>query len=341
MAPAMSESTASPVAPAYRDRRMGLLLFGILELLLGAACVLLVPALIFGQVMSARLTGSEPNLRMIVPAALVYAGLAVAFVWLGVGSIKRRRWARALLLILAWSWLAVGVISVGTTAVIQPRILGAGSVAGAALPAGMRLAMMVIPLVFLGVVFVVLPAGMAWFYSSGHVKATCEASDPQPHWTDACPLPVLAVSCWLWFGSLAMLLLPLGYGGVLPFFGVLLSGLPGGLLCAVLAAVWPWLGWLFYRRRPAGWWILAGVLVLLGVSNAITFARVDVLELYQKLGYPEAQIELMKSQGLLVGGTFLWWTLGAMVPLLGYLFWVKRFFGAPPAGAPGANPTQG
>ena len=337
----MTESIAAPVAPAYRDRRLGLLLFGILELLLGAACVLLVPLMIFSQIMSARMTGMEPNFRMIVPGALVYAGLAMAFVWLGVGSIKRRRWARALLLILAWSWLAVGVLMVAIMSVVLPRFLGAGSVVGAALPAGMRLAMILVPLLFLGVFFVALPGGMVWFYGSRHVKATCEASDPAPRWTDACPLPLLAVTCWLWFGSLGMLVMPFGYGGVMPFFGVLLSGLPGGLVCLVLAAVWLGVGWMFYRLRPAGWWILAGVLVLMSISNAITFTRVDIFEMYRKMGYPEAQIELIKSQGLFAGSAFQWWSLGAMVPLLAYLLWVKRFFHAPQSGNAGAHRTDG
>jgi hypothetical protein len=35
--------------------------------------------------------------------------LAVALIWLGIGSIKARRWARALLLIFSWSWLVMGV----------------------------------------------------------------------------------------------------------------------------------------------------------------------------------------------------------------------------------------
>jgi len=36
---------------------------------------------------------------------LFYALLAVLFVWLGIGSIMARRWARALVLVSSWFWL--------------------------------------------------------------------------------------------------------------------------------------------------------------------------------------------------------------------------------------------
>ena len=85
----------------FKDRQTGLIVFGILEILLGCLCALLVPLMIWGQAMSAQATGGAPNFRMAIPGALVYAMLAVALVWLGIGSMRFRRWARALLLILS------------------------------------------------------------------------------------------------------------------------------------------------------------------------------------------------------------------------------------------------
>jgi len=79
-----------------------------------------------------------------------------------------------------------------------------------------------------------------FFYSSRHVKATCEARDPVPRWTDACPLPVLALCLWAWLCLPMMLFMPFSGHMVMPFFGMFLTGAPA----AVFASCWP----------PAGAW---------------------------------------------------------------------------------------
>ena len=322
----MNEPNSNSTVPEFKDRSAGLIAFGILDILLGAGCVLMMALVILGQTMSARTTGMGPNAGMILPVAMVYGGLAVAFVWLGIGSIKCRRWARALLLILSWSWLLVGIIAEGAMVLMLPRILSTAPATGQEMPPGALTAIMLISFLFVGVLFIVIPGVMTFFYGSRHVKATCEARDPLRGWTDYCPLPVLAGSCWLWFGGVSMLFMPVCYHSVMPFCGILISGLPGAILFVSLAALWLWLGRMCYRLWPAAWWILVVVLVLFTVSNALTFTRIDLIEMYRKMGYPEAQIEMIRKQGLVTNRFFLWWTLGAMLPILGYLVWVKRFF---------------
>jgi CHASE2 domain-containing sensor protein len=91
--------------------------------------------MLLGQAMAAGTPGAL-NSRVILPALIVYVALAAAFVWLGIGSIRCRRWARALILILAWAWLCVGVITVPLMAFLMPRILSAPPASGQALPVG-------------------------------------------------------------------------------------------------------------------------------------------------------------------------------------------------------------
>src|SRR5882757_285048 len=96
--------------PAYKDRSSGLVIFGILTLLLGCLAGLFVPLMLFGQMMAAKAPNAPPvNHATMLPGVAVYVLLAVALIWLGIGSIKARRWARALLLIFSWSWLIMGV----------------------------------------------------------------------------------------------------------------------------------------------------------------------------------------------------------------------------------------
>lgn len=323
---AINESAPSPALPEFKDRRNGLLIFGILEILMGALCVLVVGLILVGQMLMSRTTETTFNARMVLPAVLVYLLLAVAFIWLGIGSIKCRRWARSLLLILSWSWLGTGLISVPLMSFLLPRILAAAPANGQALPAGAMLVVMVIQLVVMSVILVVVPGVQVFFYSSRHVRATCEARNAGPCWTDTCPLPVLAVACWLWLGAAMMLCFPVAYNGVMPVFGTLVSGLPGGLIAISFAGWWFWLGRMWYQRRVAGWRMLTATMLALGISSLITFSRLDMVEMYQKMGYPEAQIEMIRRQGLISSQFMLWISTAWLTPILGYLLWVKHFF---------------
>lgn len=111
------------------------------------------------------------------------------------------------------------------------------------MPPGAMVVVMVIQIVFLSAFFILLPGGLVLFYRSRHVRETCETRDPVRRWTDGCPLPVLAVTCLLWWGALMMFVMPLTGLGMLPFFGMLLTGLPGALAMIGMACVLFWIGW--------------------------------------------------------------------------------------------------
>src|SRR5688572_24251001 len=97
--------------PAYKNRRTGLIVFGIALIALGGLCLLFVPLAALGHFMAAKTTG-DANFRMVLPSLLIYGALGVLFVSLGIGSIKGRRWARAVTLVLSWVWLAFGILSI-------------------------------------------------------------------------------------------------------------------------------------------------------------------------------------------------------------------------------------
>jgi hypothetical protein len=58
----------------------------------------------------------------------------------------------------------------------------------------------------------------------------------------------------------------------------------------------------------------------------ITYARHDVMEMYQLMGYPAAQTEQIKKTGLLNGNYMMWMTGVFMAPFLAYLLFIKRYF---------------
>lgn len=318
------ESTPPPVL--YKDRSTGLTIFGTLTILKGGIVSLFVPLLLFVMATSSKTTGATPQFSSILPAVLLYGVLAIALVWLGIGSIMARRWARALMLIYSWSWLIMGVVCLGFMAVILPKTfanLPADTTEGdTAVMTGILIGM----LLFSGVIWLVLPAIWTFFYSSRHVKATCERRDPVTRWTDACPLPVLALCLWLAFSVPMMLLMPLAYHGVMPFFGIFLTGLPGALLGMILAALCGYSAWSMYRLEKHGWWIIFAGLCLLILSNLLTFSHHDISEMYRLMDYPETQIAQIQKSGLLTGNRLAWFITFSTTPILAYLLFIKKYF---------------
>ena len=312
------ESTPSTVG--YKNRSTGLIVFGILTILLGCVCALLIPLMIFSQVMAAKTTGALP-ISAILPGIFLYGILAVALVWLGIGSIKARRWARALLLIFSWNWLITGIVMTVAMVFVFSRILLTDST-GTTRRAIVPLFMMAV----VAIILVVLPSIWTFFYGSRHVKATCEARDPMMRWTDACPLPVLTCSLWLIFCVPMMLITPLTGHAVMPFFGTFLAGIPGAMLYLAGAAVLIYGAWALYKLNRAGWWLIFIVLCAFFVSNILTYARHDVTELYRLMGYPEAQIKLIQNSGFFTGYRMMWVSLFSTLPLMGYLIFIERFF---------------
>ena len=312
------ESTPSTVG--YKNRSTGLIVFGILTILLGCVCALLIPLMIFSQVMAAKTTGALP-ISAILPGIFLYGILAVALVWLGIGSIKARRWARALLLIFSWNWLITGIVMTVAMVFVFSRILLTDST-GTTRRAIVPLFMMAV----VAIILVVLPSIWTFFYGSRHVKATCEARDPMMRWTDACPLPVLTCSLWLIFCVPMMLITPLTGHAVMPFFGTFLAGIPGAMLYLAGAAVLIYGAWALYKLNRAGWWLIFIVLCAFFLSNILTYARHDVTELYRLMGYPEAQIKLIQNSGFFTGNRMMWVSLFSTLPLMGYLIFIERFF---------------
>ncbi|MEY2584483.1 MAG: hypothetical protein QOD80_509 [Verrucomicrobiota bacterium] len=330
--------TLEPLAAApaqYRDRRTGLIIFGILTALLGGLLLLFVPLMAAALFASAGKTAVAPNPQAVIPGMIVCGVLAVVFIWLGIGSMLCRRWARALLLVFSWTWLVMGVVALIYLAILLPQIASAIDAAQPPgqkpIPQGMKTAIMLTQAIFAFVVYVLIPGVLVLFYRSKHVKATCEARDPVVRWTDRCPLPVLAVTLWAAVGAVAMLAFPFFYKGIVPFFGVFLSGITGSAVCVAIALLWGYAARAAYRLELAGWWIMLVGTILFAVSGFVTYMRHDLMEVYRLMGYPEAQIAQLQQLNVFHGPMLAWSTLAFAMPLVVYLLFIRRFFTRPAA----------
>lgn len=333
-----------PVPAAHKDRRTGLVIFGIVEILLGAFFALTVPVVALGQIIIAQnpQTAALQDWRSATLSMAYMAALAVGAIWLGIGSIKARRWARALCLCIGWIWLIGGLFSCASLFWTLPMVettMRASQQPGVQ-PAvtAMMITVAKITMVAVATVFyVVLPAVLVLFYRSPHVKRTCEVRDPVERWTDRCPLPVLALVLLQAVSAVCVLaLLPL-YGRAFPLFGILVTGWPAILANLAAGALFAGPIRAIYRQQINAWWWCTGTVLLCGASLMVTFARIDLPTFYQAAGMPAHQLQQLKATPFFQSPMAVWFGFVIILPWLGFLFWLKRYFG--PSGQPPAQPS--
>jgi len=293
---------------------------------------------LLGAVMSRKTIGTAMPMGTYLMACLTYGALAIVLVTLGIGSIRARRWAWALTLILSWFWLIVGVLAtVFLTAVLPSafviglRKAAAANPAAGSLPTGVTAIILTFVIVLVAVFLVAIPLAFVLFYRRKDVEATCRRHDPVERWTDRCPLPVLAASL-IFAGAVPYYLFLSFTTPLVPFFGKYLTGVPGAIGCLVLAAVEGFLAVWFYRVRLLGWRVGILWLALRTISAAITYARGDLMQAYSHLGWKQAQIEAMSGSPMLRGRLVLWWSLLYLLVIVGYMVWIRRYFQVAPVG---------
>jgi hypothetical protein len=278
----------------FKNRNAGLIVFGIIEIIIG-----LFYLLPMGALMLPAVTQAVPDATM---AIAILASMAVISIWLGIGTLMARRWARALSLLIAWGWLGAGLLML-IYSLFTPIAAGMWGM----------------------MVFITLVAGVfVLFYSGKNVKATFEARDPHLRWTDKCPLPVLVLS--LGYGVLAVSALVATYTSMaVPFFGTLLTGIGAQAYYLVQVAMSAYLAWGMYKLTRNAWLVSVIMTVLLSVSTVVSYSVMDMTTLYRAMNVPFDQIEMMREQGW--GTDRIALITGVIgVVCLGYLIYVKKYF---------------
>jgi hypothetical protein len=308
-------------APSFRDRSRGLTGFGWLLIASGAACGLL--ALALGAFSGLAPEGSgAPPLRTTAFNVLLYGALGVCFVAIGIGSIRARRWARVLALVVGWMWLAAGALGIVAVTLLLPVALssagaGAGSV-GCAVGAAV-----VVMLLFL----VALPLAVVLFYRREDVRLTTEWRNPTPDWSDRVTPTVLGVVVALAFGGVATLV-SVPFLRAVPLLGSVVTGAPAALVLLAVAGISFALAWGSWRQSPAAWWGLLALQVF-SLVNFLTLRDLDMAAYMRQAGYPEEQVQQVGSMKLLSSPMTLWIAVAFSVALIGFLLAIRRHFRGP------------
>jgi hypothetical protein len=325
----MAENVEAVQSPDFKDRKVRLVVLGIVQIIFGGFCALMIPLMLLGMIASAAAgKGAEGiGLRTLIPAVLVYVALAVWFVWMGIGSVMTRRWARALILVNSWIWLICGACGMIFVLMILPGMYDKMGESGQ-MPKGAVIVAKYVVTAVLVVIYLIIPGIFVLCYSGKDVKATCEYRDLRQRWTDKSPLPVLAVSLMAGFWAVSMLFMGI-YRWTIPFFGIVLSGVPGAIAALILALLFGYAAWGTYKLNMTGWWCVLLLSAVWFLSTIITFSNVDMQTYYEKMGFSMQQLEMMKQYNALWGSTmnFLlgFWAIAVLL----YLMYIRRYFIGP------------
>ena len=314
----MSQIIIAP-PPPYKDRRGWLIVFGVVEILIGCLMLLMIAAVVFGMRHLPETTPASPVMSttaIVTIAVAFYGALAVLFVSVGIGSIQARRWARLTMLIVSWIWLAQGVLGTAMMAFMVPMIMeNARQQSRTPMPAEFDSVFRVVMLSIMGFFFIVLPLIFVLFYSGKNVKATCEArsaelqhSLPTTSEKPLKPINAAVMITVIWFGiGTVSYLVMLFFFPVAPVAGFVLKGWTARAAIAAMLAISAWLTWNLYRQRALAWWVAVIWMIFGSISAAVMQARGAVADMYRAMGIGEAQITAFApfaTYGLLFGIVF-------------------------------------
>ena len=311
-------------APDFKDRTAGLIIFGVVGILIGACCALLVPLMFLSVALSDSVAGGGVDARSAWSASALYGVIAVAFVWLGIGSIRARRWACELLLSLSWIWLLTGICSMVIGMLVVPTVIR-GLGAASDLPPEMALFVILVTFGVIGLLYVVLPGLFVLFYRSPHVAATCRARYPDPQWIDGCPRRLLTLMVVWALLAVSAVLMP-AYNFFFPFFGVVLTGAAGAALWVLVLAACVMLAMGTCKRASWAWWGGMALTIAGTLSSILVVLRFDLSEIMTLMSLPEDQVAMMDTLPIFDGWVMALGTLLVWGTFIVYLMTLRRFF---------------
>lgn len=308
----------------FRDRKGWLVFFGVVEILMGLVCLLLLGAMLLVFVFASNGTAGAAAmpLKTLIGALFMYGLAAAFFITMGIGSILTRRWARAIMLMLSALWLSFGSIVLIMMFSLLPLMFNGPAMNGQQVQPGIAAAAKAITVVFSIIFFVIVPGVFFLFYRSPNVKATCKQRDPKRSWTDR-PLPVLSLS--FVSGLMAIGMTITLFTNIVLFFGIILTGIPAMIYEVTFGAIAAWSAWHLYHQRMQGWVAVAGLSVLGMLSWVVTLLRGNMLEMYRAYGMTGKQLQQMTAIAELQHSPAFWLaTILSALVWAGYLWFARK-----------------
>jgi hypothetical protein len=227
---------ALPVAAeaGHRNRTTGLVLTGIIQIILG----------VITGALALAVSASDAPAPELASNIVLFGTATLYFFATGIGSLRGRRWARALSVAVTGIWLVIGTIATLVTATVGPSSTS------------------LLRYLFGGII---IPLALHLFYRSRDVGTTCDLRDPETRWTDRVPLSVLAVVLVMAFSSVTLLA---NLGNASAQLPAALHGAPAGIAVFAMAVLFAFLALQLYELKQSAWWTTL-LLHVLGAIAAI------------------------------------------------------------------------
>jgi len=318
----------SPGGEHFRDCRRWISVVGLIEILIGGLCGLC--GLLFSLLSPFfRQNPATENLvrgGMLTANVLALVAAAALFVWIGVGTIRVRRWARDMMLVAAWVWLIVGAAALVLVFITIPRRLQELSGPGQAPPDSGEIAgITAILLVIAGFPYVVLPGLFVLFYDNRNVRKTFENRDRSAPWTSKCPLSVLTLCQFLACGAL-MSLAAAFYTDALPVGSRVITGVPARLIIFAFLVLNSYLTWAVYKLKLHAWWLNLFFTILCYAWFYWSNSVASLTEFSSSIGL-SAQVDRGIVTADFSAGRMLSWFVAAFgAGYLVFLFLIKKHF---------------
>jgi hypothetical protein len=311
-----------------------LIAFGVIEILMGCAFVLMIvlSAFAFLGPAAAKLppnamsTGPMSRTALLGLVGIQYGLIAAVFFTGGIGSIRCKNWARIWMLVVSSLWLGIGLLSTLFMAFMMPAIMRQQP--GKVSP-GMQNSIVVGMIIFMTVLMVLLPAIFLFFYSRKSVKATCLAQAATP--AAGCeadktglPVPLAILGGWealSAFSVFVALFMPMTI-----VFGFVVHGITAFLVFLAHSILSGYAAWFIFRQKLIGWKISLFKTGFWTISMLVTYARYpDLLQLYRGIGLNAQTVRIYEQVPQLL--TVVWVGLLAMMTvLLVFILYARKFF---------------
>jgi hypothetical protein len=244
-----------------------------------------------------------------------YYLIAALLVPIGYGTLTLQRWARHLTLAALRFWVVAGL----------PLILAAFFVLLSSKE--VSLAFAIVSAILLAASYLLLPGLGVRFYESPATRHSFRVQDTQPSWIEGIPVPVLGLAYVLAF-LLLVVHTHIYFNGMVPLFGIWLSGLNGIVWLDASMLVLALLLWGILRIRPWAWWGALGYVSLLALSYVITLLRSSWQGILSTAAFPAFEVQIL--QGIPARGYHLAALVG--IPFLltiGLILRARLHFGPP------------
>ncbi len=318
----------------FRDRSVWLLVFGIVEILIGILCALFALLTTILTVMTiltppaqnpqALSFGLSP--RAAFPSLSLYALLGLVFIALGIGSIRARSWARKWSLSIAWIWLFTGLSSILLMAFVWPSLIDVTS-SMSGLPMSWVTMILLIGFLLTAATQVVLPGFFILFYRSADVIATIKARNGDLSESDQ-PTHVLSLCLVYLLFAYSALLIPV-YGIKVPFFGMALTSWPALLVITLSFGIYLWLAWACLKSPRFVFPLGMGTSIFAMIATTSTFYLRPIGEFFESMPLSEEEIVFLQSVTDFDRSYAVWISIATWLSLIAYQVFTRKLFEVP------------